>query len=135
MAFAFLKVIATKSERLNVTLMNHEKIHIVQQKDLFFIFFLLLYVLEFIFNVFRYFDIRKAYWLISFEREAYAHQHDNEYLELRIKYSFYSSTLLMENYKLGIEQKESQPFDRVGAGLFLFQFLLYSYFIIDWLLL
>lgn len=74
-------IILREKERSNEVLLNHEKIHIEQQKELFVIFFYLMYVLEFIFKGF-------SYYRISFEKEAYKYQKDLDYLIKRKKYSF-----------------------------------------------
>ena len=43
--------------------------------------FYILYVLEYLIKLIRYRDFSKAYENISFEREAYGCEHDNNYLE------------------------------------------------------
>ena len=48
---------------------NHESIHSEQYKELLFIPFLVLYLLEWFIKLFIYFDSNKAYRNISFERE------------------------------------------------------------------
>lgn len=55
---------------------NHEKIHLVQQLELLIIPFYIIYLIEWIF---------KGYRNISFEKEAYTHQEDMNYLEWRRK--------------------------------------------------
>ena len=47
---------------------NHESIHSEQYKELLFIPFLVLYLLEWFIKLFIYFDSNKAYRNISFER-------------------------------------------------------------------
>jgi hypothetical protein len=66
--------------------MNHELIHTAQMKELFYIFFYLFYVLEWLVKLCFYGS--KAYYHISFEKEAYAHQNDAGYLTGRKKYTF-----------------------------------------------
>ena len=66
---------------------NHEKIHTAQMKELLYIGFYLWYILEYIFNIFKYKgNLDKAYMNISFEKEAYFHQKDLDYLENRKHY-------------------------------------------------
>ena len=66
---------------------NHEKIHIQQQKELLVIFFYLFYFLEFgVRLIFTNFD--DAYKSISFEREAYDNEDNSEYLKDRKMFSF-----------------------------------------------
>ena len=55
---------------------NHEKIHLAQQLELLIIPFYIIYLIEWIF---------KGYRNISFEKEAYTHQEDINYLEWRRK--------------------------------------------------
>lgn len=74
-------IILREKEKKNKVLLNHEQIHIEQQKELLIIFFYLLYILEFIFKGF-------SYHKISFEKEAYKYQKDLDYLIKRKKYSF-----------------------------------------------
>jgi len=71
---------------------NHERIHILQQKELLILPFYLLYVFFWIINLFRY---RKeenpgqvAYMNIPFEREAYQNQDNFTYLQERKRYSW-----------------------------------------------
>lgn len=69
--------IFTKSELSNVDL-NHEKIHGVQQIELLIIPFFIIDLIEWIF---------RGYKNISFEKEAYKHQGDLEYLKTRKHYA------------------------------------------------
>lgn len=67
---------------------NHERIHTSQQKELLFLPFYLLYILEWIFRLIQYRNQQKAYMNISFEREAYKHGHDLTYLPTRKPFSW-----------------------------------------------
>lgn len=67
---------------------NHERIHTAQQRELLFIPFYILYVIEWLFRLIQYRNWDKAYRNISFEREAYAHGHDHHYLKNRKHFSF-----------------------------------------------
>ena len=66
----------------NIT-MNHEKIHAVQQKEVGMIRFLCLYFKE----LFKYIMIgytwANAYYMISFEKEAYKNERNLKYLLTR----------------------------------------------------
>lgn len=62
---------------------NHEKIHIVQQGELLILFFILAYFYEYIAGRLRGDSPGAAYRNISFEREAYTHMYDLKYLERR----------------------------------------------------
>jgi hypothetical protein len=67
--------------------LNHEKIHLAQQKELLVIGFYLIYAIEFAYQYIIYRDSFKAYWNISFEREAYANEKNPEYLSTRERFS------------------------------------------------
>lgn len=66
---------------------NHEAIHTAQMKELAYVFFYILYVLEWIFRLFQHgFDNKEAYHAISFEREAFENQYNINYLKERKHY-------------------------------------------------
>jgi hypothetical protein len=48
-----------------------------------------LYVLEWLWHLIRLRDTRAAYRAISFEREAYAHEGEADYLKIRKKFNQY----------------------------------------------
>lgn len=66
---------------------NHEAIHTAQMKELLYIPFYILYVLEWLCRLIRQKDGRKAYRAISHEREAYANQGNPDYLKEREPYN------------------------------------------------
>ncbi|MBC8003884.1 MAG: hypothetical protein H7X84_00305 [Verrucomicrobia bacterium] len=69
-----------KPDRLtDVTLINHEKIHWEQQKEMLIIPFYLWYIIEWMF---------KGYRTISFEREAYLQERNLHYLKTRKRYAW-----------------------------------------------
>ena len=68
--------------------LNHESIHTKQQKELLFIPFYILYILEWLFRLLQYRNQHEAYMNISFEREAYKYGHDLSYLSKRKAYSW-----------------------------------------------
>lgn len=69
-------------------LILHESIHLKQQVELFLFLFYLWYGLEFIFRWIQYKNFNQAYKNISFEREAYANQHNKNYIKNRKAYAF-----------------------------------------------
>ncbi|NNC83791.1 MAG: hypothetical protein HKN79_09445 [Flavobacteriales bacterium] len=83
-AFAFWPLIFIK-ERAKCTpiLLRHERIHLRQQLELLVIPFYILYFLEYLIRRFQYATWREAYMNISFEREAFAHEKDEDYLRRR----------------------------------------------------
>jgi len=70
---------------------NHEAIHTAQMKELLYIGFYLIYALEWLLRLIKYFDADKAYHFIPFEKEAYLHQDDMEYLSNRKHYAQWST--------------------------------------------
>lgn len=69
--------------------MNHENIHFAQGKELLFIGFWILYVINYLINLIRYkFDNSEAYINIVFEKEAYGKQSDFDYLSKRKPYNW-----------------------------------------------
>lgn len=67
---------------------NHESIHTAQMRELAFIPFYLIYLLEWFIKVIIYRSLTKAYFNISFEREAYFYDNDFIYLSGRKPYAF-----------------------------------------------
>lgn len=70
-------------------LMNHEKIHLQQQKELFVLGFYILYSLEYFIRRLQYRSHLLAYLNISFEREAFENQNDLNYLKKRKRFSVF----------------------------------------------
>lgn len=62
---------------------NHEKIHLRQQLELLIVLFFIWYGLEFLIRLIYYKNFKMAYRNISFEREAYANEHNETYLNTR----------------------------------------------------
>lgn len=81
-------VFARRSKgELDPVLRNHEYIHTLQQRELLFVPFYLLYLVEWGIGLVRFRDAHLAYLHISFEREAYAHQTDLNYPTLRRRFA------------------------------------------------
>lgn len=74
--------IFTKDD-LSVKQINHELIHTRQQRELLYVFFYLLYIAEWFVRLLQYRNLYKAYYNISFEREAYSLQSHLTYLNTR----------------------------------------------------
>lgn len=68
--------------------LNHEVIHTTQMKELWYIGFYLLYVIEFFIKLILNFNFKKAYRDISFEKEAYQNEHNLDYLLTREHYEW-----------------------------------------------
>lgn len=74
--------------RDDAVFMNHEKIHLRQQRELLILPFFLWYGIEFLVRCIQYRNRYTAYRNISFEREAYAQENNLEYLKRRSFWSF-----------------------------------------------
>lgn len=75
-------------EELSKEDFNHELIHTAQAKEQLFVPFYVWYISEWLILVFKYRNWMKAYYNIRFEKEAYAHQDDLEYLNRRQHYCY-----------------------------------------------
>lgn len=60
-------------------LIQHERIHWMQQMEMLILFFYLWYGIEYIIRRFQYTSHYRAYYNISFEREANKHEHNPDY--------------------------------------------------------
>ncbi|MDC6464794.1 hypothetical protein PQZ39_00020 [bacterium] len=73
---------------LRKRIINHETIHFQQQLELLVIPFYIIYILEYVIKALIYFNIKKAYRNISFEREAFDNELDFDYLKNRKRYNW-----------------------------------------------
>lgn len=88
--FGFLFVRKDLKDKLNSIVINHEAIHLEQMKELLYIFFYIIYLLEWLYKVlFKYPFSKKAYKNISFEKEAYTYEEDFGYLRRRKHFSMW----------------------------------------------
>ncbi|MDQ7947628.1 MAG: hypothetical protein REI78_06190 [Pedobacter sp.] len=78
--FILVRDEGSKADRV---LINHEKIHLRQQLELFILPFYLLYLLLYLVNLLRYMNHYQAYRQIRFEREAFDHEDDLNYIQNR----------------------------------------------------
>ncbi len=83
--FIFLKNPDLKKD---IVLLNHENIHLAQQKELLWLPFFVWYLVEYIIKWLYYRQAYLAYKNISFEREAYYFEHHVGYLHNRRPFSF-----------------------------------------------
>ena len=67
---------------------NHETIHFQQQLEMLVIPFYVLYILEYLIKFLVFFDIKKAYYSISFEQEAFANDTNLDYLKTRKRFNW-----------------------------------------------
>ncbi len=73
-------LIAPKGSAISARTLHHEAIHTAQMKEMLYIFFYLWYLIEWFIRLFRK---GNAYHNIAFEKEAYLHEHDRNYLKHR----------------------------------------------------
>jgi hypothetical protein len=75
---------SSEEVRRDEVLLNHERIHLRQQWEMLLIFFLLWYLIEYVyFRFWKKHSHFEAYRSISFEREAYQKERDQQYLSHR----------------------------------------------------
>lgn len=80
--------VSSKADQDNPVLVNHENIHLRQQRELLVIPFYLCYLLEYGIGRLKGKSHFQAYRQISFEQEAYAHEGDFKYLKTRKRFAF-----------------------------------------------
>lgn len=68
--------------------LNHERIHLRQQFEMGLVLFYIWYFAEYLVRLIEFGDHSKAYYNISFEREAYRNERDLEYLRKRRFWGF-----------------------------------------------
>ena len=81
-------IVAREGSRITKKVVNHESIHARQQQEMFIVFFLLWYGLEFLIRLLQYRNWNDAYMNVSFEREAYANEDNMNYLNERYNFSW-----------------------------------------------
>ena len=89
---------------VNERLINHERIHTAQMRELGYLPFYLIYLIEWFIRL-----VMKgnAYLSISFEREAYRHENDFDYLSRRKHYAWVKY-LKKKNKKKRVRHKKSK---------------------------
>ena len=85
---AFFPFIFLKRRGPTFVLVNHERIHLKQQLELGLIIFYIWYFTEYLVRLVQHKKHYLAYLHISFEKEAYTHQADAEYLRKRRMWAF-----------------------------------------------
>lgn len=79
----FFFIVFRKDYRVTASSMRHEMTHFRQQLEWLVVGFIILYYGEMLFYYIRYRNLFEAYLHISFEREAYAHEDEVDYLKHR----------------------------------------------------
>ncbi|MCR9063718.1 MAG: hypothetical protein NXI00_07115 [Cytophagales bacterium] len=85
---ALFPFVILREKSPHAILINHEKIHLRQQVEMLLIFFYLWYVIEWFIHFMKTKNFWAAYQMISFEKEAYAHEYDLSYLKKRRFWAF-----------------------------------------------
>lgn len=75
--------VSKKADLHDSVLVNHEKIHLRQQRELLVLTFYVLYLAEYGKGRWKGLSHYEAYRQISFEQEAFAHERDMTYLDNR----------------------------------------------------
>lgn len=75
-----------KGVKVSDRILNHEKIHTAQMKEMLYIFFYLWYFVEWIVRLVA--NPKTAYRSISFEQEAYDNDKNDTYLSIRRAYAW-----------------------------------------------
>ena len=88
-AINFCGIVFAK-RRLSPTERRHERIHTLQQRELLYIGFFVWYLIEWLVRLLQYCNATKAYFNISIEREAYAHESDKDYERHRRHYASFA---------------------------------------------
>jgi hypothetical protein len=81
-------IIFKKKEFINPNRLNHEKIHLRQQLELFVLPFFIWYAIEFLYKYLKFKSSKKAYYDICFEVEAYSNENNLDYLKKRRFWNF-----------------------------------------------
>src|SRR6218665_1729777 len=76
-------LVNNKQARYDKVLINHETIHLKQEAELLVLPFYVLYLLNYLVNLWSYRNHNEAYRNIIFEREAYRNEHDMLYIKKR----------------------------------------------------
>ena len=66
---------------------DHEAIHTAQMKELAYLPFYIAYLVEWLCHLSKTRNAKRAYYMVSHEREAYAHQNEPNYLSTRKHFS------------------------------------------------
>lgn len=104
--FIFINPHAISEDQIKI-LINHEKIHIAQYRELWIIGFYFLYLYYWIRNLIMFFSIRNltpknaSYYMIPFEIEAYSFEENKDYLETRKPFSWKKYANLHKNFLEG----------------------------------
>ena len=120
-------IFATKEEKQDKILMNHENIHIVQQKELLVIGGMWAYLFHGLYLALKLMNISRAYDYNIFEVEAKAHEKDLDYLKNRKSFACFKKDDFMEKR---IKELDNKYYDFSGRAGAVFLILSLALFII-----
>lgn len=83
----FGMILTRNPDKVSPRVVNHERIHTAQMRELLFVGFYILYFFEWLFRLLQTRQWYTAYMVISFEREAYANDSNPGYLASRHHYA------------------------------------------------
>lgn len=106
--FIFINKRVVKYKKLYQRTLNHERIHLAQQRELLLIFFIIWYYIEYIYYCIRELDTYIAYRKISFEKECYQNEKDDKYLIYRVPYNYIKKSSGRTLKKKGSTKKNSR---------------------------
>lgn len=92
--FGILFVRKEYAEKIDQATLRHESIHSRQCWEMLGVLFYAWYLIEWLARLFQYGFNKSAYRNISFEREAYANETEEDYLSERKPYSFFKYIIL-----------------------------------------
>ncbi len=81
-------VVRDPALKRDAVFVNHERIHLRQQRELLVLPFYIIYAIEYGIRLVQYRSSKEAYRNISFEREAYANEENLSYLKKRKPWNF-----------------------------------------------
>lgn len=81
-------IFVRKGIKLTAADVRHERIHTRQMLEMLVLPFYLIYILEWLLRLVQTHNRLRAYLRISFEREAYIHQSEEDYLKRRRPYAW-----------------------------------------------
>lgn len=82
-------IFARKGANIDEETLNHEAIHTAQMKELAYVFFYLLYFIEFLIYLIRDLKFHESYRKVSFEKEAHENDKNPDYLTSRKHYAWF----------------------------------------------
>jgi hypothetical protein len=74
----------------NASTLNHERIHARQQLEMLWLLFFVWYGVEYLMRLWKYRNRHQAYHALSFEKEAYTHDENRDYLKTRRPFAWIS---------------------------------------------